>query len=419
MADTLITNLPNVPSPTGAEELPVNVPGSPDTDGKVVFSALAAYVEGTLGLGTAATTDATDYATAAQGALADSAVQPGDLGNSAGLDVGTTAGTVAAGDDSRLSDARTPTAHAASHVTGGSDAIQSATASQNGLATAAQIAKLDSLSGYTTVSSSTTLVSNTRYIVEAGSSFTLTLPASPIADDWIELRQGATTWAASPLTIDRNGKNINGAASNIEFYSPGFARSGLASWFLRFSSDNWIFGPQNIIPGYINSSTGTALTINPDSTGGVIVRGGALGTPASGVLTNCTGLPVAGLASFVGLPVSIQLACSDEGTALTTGTAKLTFRMPHAMTLTAVRASVGTAPTGSTLVVDINEGGTSILGTKLSIDATEKTSTTAASAATITDSALADDAEITIDIDQIGSTIAGAGLKVTLIGTRA
>jgi hypothetical protein len=37
-------------------------------------------------------------ATAAQGGLADSAVQPEDLGNSAGLDVGTTAGTVAAGD---------------------------------------------------------------------------------------------------------------------------------------------------------------------------------------------------------------------------------------------------------------------------------------------------------------------------------
>lgn len=34
-----------------------------------------------------------------------------NLGNSSGLDVGTTAGTVAAGDDSRLSDARTPTAH--------------------------------------------------------------------------------------------------------------------------------------------------------------------------------------------------------------------------------------------------------------------------------------------------------------------
>jgi len=116
---------------------------------------------------------------------------------------------------------------------------------------------------------------------------------------------------------------------------------------------------------------------------------------------------------------SLIIACSDETTAITTGTAKVTFRLPYAMTLTAVRASVTTAPTGSTLVVDVNEGGTSVLSTKLSIDATEKTSTTAATAAVISDSALADDAEITVDIDQIGATIAGAGLKVWLIGVRA
>ena len=114
--------------------------------------------------------------------------------------------------------------------------------------------------------------------------------------------------------------------------------------------------------------------------------------------------------------VPIIIACSDETTALTTGTAKATFRMPYAFTLTAVRASVTTAPTGSVLTVDINEGGTTILSTKLTIDASDKTSTTAATPAVISDSALADDAEITIDIDGVGSTIAGSGLKVTLIG---
>lgn len=108
----------------------------------------------------------------------------------------------------------------------------------------------------------------------------------------------------------------------------------------------------------------------------------------------------------------IIVAVSDETTALTTGTAKITFRMPYAATLVAVRASVATAPTGAALIVDINEGGTTVLSTKLSIDAGEKTSVTAASAAVISDSSLADDAEITIDIDQIGSTVAGAGLKV-------
>ena len=115
---------------------------------------------------------------------------------------------------------------------------------------------------------------------------------------------------------------------------------------------------------------------------------------------------------------SIVVAASDETTALATGTAKVTFRMPYAFTLTSVRASLTTAQSsGSIFTVDINEGGTSILSTKLTIDNTEKTSTTAATAAVISDTALADDAEITIDIDQIGDGTA-KGLKVTLIGTR-
>ena len=45
------------------------------------------------------------------------------LGGAAVLDVGTTTGTVAAGDDSRLTDSRTPTAHASSHAGAGSDPI--------------------------------------------------------------------------------------------------------------------------------------------------------------------------------------------------------------------------------------------------------------------------------------------------------
>ena len=72
------------------------------------------------------------------------------------------------------------------------------------------------------------------------------------------------------------------------------------------------------------------------------------------------------------------------------------------------------------LFVDINEAGSTILTTKLSIDAGEKTSLTAATAAVIGGAgpALANDALITFDIDQIGSSTAGKGLKVTLYGYR-
>jgi len=61
-----------------------------------------------------------------------------------------TDGEVAAGlavqaNDARLSNARTPTAHASSHVTGGTDKIRDATASQDGLMTTAYASKLDGI----------------------------------------------------------------------------------------------------------------------------------------------------------------------------------------------------------------------------------------------------------------------------------
>jgi PDZ domain-containing secreted protein len=116
------------------------------------------------------------------------------------------------------------------------------------------------------------------------------------------------------------------------------------------------------------------------------------------------------------LSQSFVLACSDETTALTTGQ-KIAFRIPYAFTLTAVRASLTTAGTGANLVtVDINESGTTILSTKITIDATEKTSTSAVTQPVISDTSLADDSEITVDVDQIDSGGVSAGLKVTLIG---
>jgi len=121
---------------------------------------------------------------------------------------------------------------------------------------------------------------------------------------------------------------------------------------------------------------------------------------------------------LAGITESFIIACSDETTAITAGTAKVTFRMPYAFTATAARASLTTAQaSGNIFTVDINEAGTSILSTKLTIDNTELTSTTAATAVVISDTALADDASITIDVDQIGNGTA-KGLKVTIIGYR-
>ena len=112
---------------------------------------------------------------------------------------------------------------------------------------------------------------------------------------------------------------------------------------------------------------------------------------------------------------SFCVAASDETTALTTGTAKTTFRMPYAFTLTNIRGSLNTVSSSGAPLIDVNEGGTTVMTTnKLLIDQSENTSVTAATAVGITDTSLADDAEMTIDIDTAGT--GAKGLKVCLIG---
>jgi len=92
------------------------------------------------------------------------------------------------------------------------------------------------------------------------------------------------------------------------------------------------------------------------------------------------------------------------------------IRMPFAFTLTEVRAFVNTAPVGAALTFDITEAGSTVLSTLITIDVTEKTSESAATPPVISDTALADDSIIGFNCDVIGSSTAGAGGKIMLIG---
>jgi hypothetical protein len=137
---------------------------------------------------------------------------------------------------------------------------------------------------------------------------------------------------------------------------------------------------------------------------GVAGADGAVGPQGPTGATGATG-PVG--------PSILPVACSDETTTLTAGTAKVTFRMPFALTLTKIKASLTTASTSGLVTIDVNKNGTSLFSTALTIDANEKTSATAAAPAVLATTALADDDEITIDIDGAGT--GAKGLKVYLI----
>lgn len=98
---------------------------------------------------------------------------------------------------------------------------------------------------------------------------------------------------------------------------------------------------------------------------------------------------------------------ADEDAVIATGTAEFTIRLP-ACTILAVRASLKTVSSSGNPTFDINDDGVSIFGAqKLLIDANEKTSTTASVSPTIANPTIADDSEITIDIDTAGTGATG------------
>lgn len=174
--------------------------------------------------------------------------------------------------------------------------------------------------------------------------------------------------------------------------------------------------------GTVTSGTWNATAISATYIDAAIARLSSpafTGTPTAPTATAGTNTTQIATTAFVQTAVAQQpeimvIAVSDETTSLTTGTAKITMRAPFAMTLTDIpRANLTTASTSGLVKVDINESGVSILGAnKLSIDANERTSTTAATATTLADTSIADDAEITIDIDAAGT--GAKGLKIVL-----
>lgn len=157
----------------------------------------------------------------------------------------------------------------------------------------------------------------------------------------------------------------------------------------------------------------TALAPGTDFTYFVVpvnVVGAASASPGGDTTTSSTDLtkPI----------VPLIAAASDETTPIIVASDLLTVRTPYAFTVTGVRASLTTPQTsGSTFTVDIKVGGVSILSTLITIDNGELSSVGAAVQPVLSTTSLADDAEITVDVTQIGDGTA-TGLKVYVIGHR-
>jgi hypothetical protein len=118
----------------------------------------------------------------------------------------------------------------------------------------------------------------------------------------------------------------------------------------------------------------------------------------------------------VGLPVdaSWENCPFSQGGTLTVKTGTLRYPVKGGtFQVQTIAAMVGTAPTGASVIVDVNKNGSTIYGTqgnRPTIAASANSATVGAHTATT----VTDGDYITIDIDQIGSTVAGADLVVVV-----
>lgn len=159
----------------------------------------------------------------------------------------------------------------------------------------------------------------------------------------------------------------------------------------------------------------------------------ALGTPTSGTLTNCTGLPISTGVSGLGTGVAVGLASSssvtkviivkviDNTTTLTTGNNlnNNRFAIPvelNGMNLVSVGAHVFTAGSGSNPTIQVYNFTDSVdmLSTAITIDAGEKDSkdaTTPPVINTSTDDVATGD-ELQIDVDVAGTSVSGLEVRL-------
>jgi hypothetical protein len=230
-----------------------------------------------------------------------------------------------------------------------------------------------------------------------------------------DLLVGSAASTLNKLPVGTNGQALvadSTQTTGVKWSSVGSGDALVANPLSQFAATT-----SAQLAGVLSDETGTGAAVfasGPTLTNPVVGTQTAGDNSTKGASTAYTDNAVAKQ------PEVFMFAISDETTALTTGTAKLTFRMPFACSMTALpRANVNTVSSSGTPTFDIKKNGTTIFSTTLTIDASEKTSVTAATPAVLTSSptTFADDDEITIDIGTAGTGTKGAKITMNVVRT--
>jgi len=129
------------------------------------------------------------------------------------------------------------------------------------------------------------------------------------------------------------------------------------------------------------------------------------------------------LAKYNGLPFesfAISQINTDIVASASDVVADIIAKEAFSINNSSIIVAFGTAPTGSSIIVNMYKNGTTIFSTAISIDATEKTNLTAATpyALSTNPTTFAIGDQITVKITQVGATIAGQNGTVYIFYTR-
>lgn len=134
------------------------------------------------------------------------------------------------------------------------------------------------------------------------------------------------------------------------------------------------------------------------------------GLSATGTASSATYLR--GDNTWAAAPVPVEPYVMSVTGTLTVQTGKSRIYFEEAVTVLSVRASVNTAPAGASVIVDVNKNGTTLFTTQTARPTIAALGFTATGTPAVTTFAAGD--YMTVDVDQIGSTTAGADLTVVI-----
>jgi hypothetical protein len=290
---------------------------------------------------------------------------------------GTAAGTAAQGNDPRLSDARMPTAHA--HAIGDTTGLQGALDGKEAAGTAAagdaaHVAAVDPHTQYH---------NNTR----GDARYALITHAHTVSD-------------VTGLQTALDGKSDSGHTHDY---------STLTDIPASFPPDAHVHPVADV--------TGLQVALDGKETvgaaSGAISAHLAAGDPHPQYLTpseaNTVYAPVShahNATDITGIPMHAEFSRSGTVT-VGSGTFRWYNDSGRTVSITAVRASAGTAPTGAPLAVAVKKNGAAIPGANASLAAGSNSAKNTVSGQTV-----ADGDYLTVDVTAVGSTVPGSDLVV-------